>query len=65
MEQPKKQTVPTTVERDFEVENRKWQKLKEQIRKLQKDMKKRPDADLAMSMLDLPCNPVREQNQNF
>uniref|UniRef100_A0A2K5RHK5 Uncharacterized protein n=1 Tax=Cebus imitator TaxID=2715852 RepID=A0A2K5RHK5_CEBIM len=45
--QPKKQIVPKTVERDFEREYGKLQQLEEQTRRLQKDMKKSTDADLA------------------
>lgn len=69
--QPKKQIVPKTVERDFEREYGKLQQLEEQTRKLQKDMKKSADADLAMSKsavkisLDLLSNPLCEQDQDF
>uniref|UniRef100_A0A673VGZ4 Uncharacterized protein n=1 Tax=Suricata suricatta TaxID=37032 RepID=A0A673VGZ4_SURSU len=38
---PKKQIVPTTVERNFEREYGKLQHLEEQSKRLQKDMKKR------------------------
>ncbi|CAK7320603.1 Bridging integrator 3 [Vulpes lagopus] len=69
--QPKKQIVPKTVERDFEREYGKLQQLEEQTRRLQKDMKKSTDADLAMSKsavkisLDLLSNPLCEQDQDF
>ncbi|XP_036169495.1 bridging integrator 3 isoform X2 [Myotis myotis] len=69
--QPKKQIVPKTVERDFEREYGKLQQLEEQTRKLQKDLKKSTDADLAMSKsavkisLDLLSNPLCEQDQDF
>ncbi|KAL4670966.1 hypothetical protein H8959_003675 [Pygathrix nigripes] len=69
--QPKKQIVPKTVERDFEREYGKLQQLEEQTRKLQKDMKKSTDADLAMSKsavkisLDLLSNPLCEQDQDL
>ncbi|XP_053767282.1 bridging integrator 3 isoform X1 [Desmodus rotundus] len=69
--QPKKQIVPKTVERDFEREYGKLQQLEEQTRRLQKDMKKSADADLAMSKsavkisLDLLSNPLCEQDQDF
>ncbi|XP_063467517.1 bridging integrator 3 isoform X1 [Symphalangus syndactylus] len=69
--QPKKQIVPKTVERDFEREYGKLQQLEEQTRRLQKDMKKSTDADLAMSKsavkisLDLLSNPLCEQDQDL
>ncbi|XP_007529178.2 bridging integrator 3 isoform X1 [Erinaceus europaeus] len=69
--QPKKQIVPKTVERDFEREYGKLQQLEEQTKRLQKDMKKSADADLAMSKsavkisLDLLSNPLCEQDQDF
>nr|XP_058928064.1 bridging integrator 3 isoform X1 [Kogia breviceps] len=69
--QPKKQIVPKTVERDFEREYGKLQQLEEQTKRLQKDMKKSTDADLAMSKsavkisLDLLSNPLCEQDQDF
>ncbi|XP_022368545.1 bridging integrator 3 [Enhydra lutris kenyoni] len=59
------------VERDFEREYGKLQQLEEQTRRLQKDMKKSTDADLAMSKsavkisLDLLSNPLCEQDQDF
>ncbi|KAH0506313.1 Bridging integrator 3 [Microtus ochrogaster] len=69
--QPKKQIIPKTVERDFEREYGKLQQLEEQTKRLQKDMKKSTDADLAMSKsavkisLDLLSNPLCEQDQEF
>uniref|UniRef100_A0A8D1IZS7 Bridging integrator 3 n=1 Tax=Sus scrofa TaxID=9823 RepID=A0A8D1IZS7_PIG len=69
--QPKKQIVPKTVERDFEREYGKLQQLEEQTKRLQKDLKKSTDADLAMSKsavkisLDLLSNPLCEQDQDF
>uniref|UniRef100_A0A8C3F3R2 Bridging integrator 3 n=2 Tax=Chrysemys picta bellii TaxID=8478 RepID=A0A8C3F3R2_CHRPI len=69
--QPKKQIVPKTVERDFEREYGKLQQLEEQTKKLQKDMKKSTDADVAMSKSavkissDLLSNPLCEQDPNF
>uniref|UniRef100_A0A8C9G1Q5 Bridging integrator 3 n=1 Tax=Pavo cristatus TaxID=9049 RepID=A0A8C9G1Q5_PAVCR len=69
--QPKKQIVPKTVERDFEREYGKLQQLEEQTKKLQKDMKKSTDADLAMSKSavkissDLLSNPLCEQDAAF
>ncbi|XP_052047035.1 bridging integrator 3 isoform X46 [Apodemus sylvaticus] len=69
--QPKKQIVSKTVERDFEREYGKLQQLEEQTKRLQKDMKKSTDADLAMSKsavkisLDLLSNPLCEQDQDF
>ncbi|XP_052557951.1 bridging integrator 3 isoform X2 [Tympanuchus pallidicinctus] len=69
--QPKKQIVPKTVERDFEREYGKLQQLEEQTKKLQKDMKKSTDADLAMSKAavkissDLLSNPLCEQDAAF
>ncbi|XP_054943298.1 bridging integrator 3 isoform X5 [Physeter macrocephalus] len=59
------------VERDFEREYGKLQQLEEQTKRLQKDMKKSTDADLAMSKsavkisLDLLSNPLCEQDQDF
>ncbi|XP_067376515.1 bridging integrator 3 isoform X1 [Channa argus] len=44
--QPKKQIVSKTVERDFEREYEKLQKLEDQTKKLHKDMKKSTEADL-------------------
>ncbi|XP_023796505.1 bridging integrator 3 [Cyanistes caeruleus] len=69
--QPKKQIVPKTVERDFEREYGKLQQLEDQTKKLQKDMKKSTDADLAMSKSavkissDLLSNPLCEQEPSF
>nr|XP_021154579.1 bridging integrator 3 [Columba livia] len=69
--QPKKQLVPKTVERDFEREYGKLQQLEDQTKKLQKDMKKSTDADLAMSKSavkissDLLSNPLCEQEPGF
>ncbi|XP_033027331.1 bridging integrator 3 isoform X1 [Lacerta agilis] len=69
--QPKKQIVPKTVERDFEREYGKLQQLEDQTKKLQKDMKKSTDADLAMSKSavkissDLMSNPLCEQDPKF
>ncbi|KAK9395234.1 bridging integrator 3 [Crotalus adamanteus] len=69
--QPKKQIVPKTVERDFEREYGKLQQLEDQTKKLQKDMKKSTDADLAMSKSavkissDLLANPLCEQDPKF
>ncbi|XP_053944849.1 bridging integrator 3 isoform X1 [Cuculus canorus] len=69
--QPKKQIVPKTVERDFEREYGKLQQLEDQTKKLQKDMKKSTDADLAMSKSavkissDLLSNPLCEQDPSF
>ncbi|XP_010211347.1 PREDICTED: bridging integrator 3 [Tinamus guttatus] len=69
--QPKKQIVPKTVERDFEREYGKLQQLEDQTKKLQKDMKKSTDADLAMSKSavkissDLLANPLCEQDPAF
>ncbi|KAM9194317.1 bridging integrator 3 isoform 2-T2 [Dugong dugon] len=69
--QPKKQIIPKTVERDFEREYGKLQQLEDQTKRLQKDMKKSTDADLAMSKsavkisLDLLSNPLCEQDQEF
>ncbi|XP_006135592.2 bridging integrator 3 isoform X1 [Pelodiscus sinensis] len=69
--QPKKQIVPKTVERDFEREYGKLQQLEDQTKKLQKDMKKSTDADVAMSKSavrissDLLSNPLCEQDPNF
>lgn len=69
--QPKKQIVSKTVERDFEREYGKLQQLEEQTKRLQKDMKKSTDADLAMSKSavkisqDLLSNPLCEQDQDF
>uniref|UniRef100_A0A2K6SPK5 Bridging integrator 3 n=1 Tax=Saimiri boliviensis boliviensis TaxID=39432 RepID=A0A2K6SPK5_SAIBB len=69
--QPKKQIVPKTVERDFEREYGKLQQLEEQTRRLQKDMKKSTDADLALSKsavkisVDLLSNPLCEQDQDL
>nr|XP_013817092.1 PREDICTED: bridging integrator 3 [Apteryx mantelli mantelli] len=69
--QPKKQIVPKTVERDFEREYGKLQQLEDQTKKLQKDMKKSTDADLAMSKSavkissDLLSNPLCEQDPVF
>uniref|UniRef100_A0A3P9NJE4 Bridging integrator 3 n=1 Tax=Poecilia reticulata TaxID=8081 RepID=A0A3P9NJE4_POERE len=69
--QPKKQIVSKTVERDFEREYEKLQKLEDQTKKLHKDMKKSTEADLAMSKAavkisaDLLSNPLCEQDQAF
>uniref|UniRef100_A0A2K5P9M1 Bridging integrator 3 n=1 Tax=Cebus imitator TaxID=2715852 RepID=A0A2K5P9M1_CEBIM len=69
--QLKKQIVPKTVERNFEREYGKLQQLEEQTQRLQKDMMKSTDADLAMSKsavkisLDLLSNPVCEQDQDL
>ncbi|XP_048837732.1 bridging integrator 3 isoform X1 [Brienomyrus brachyistius] len=69
--QPKKQIVSKTVERDFEREYDKLQKLEDQTKKLHKDMKKSTEADLAMSKaavkisVDLLSNPLCEQDQAF
>lgn len=69
--QPKKQIVSKTVERDFEREYDKLQKLEDQTKKLHKDMKKSTEADLAMSKAavkissDLLSNPLCEQDQAF
>uniref|UniRef100_A0A3P8WLR5 Bridging integrator 3 n=1 Tax=Cynoglossus semilaevis TaxID=244447 RepID=A0A3P8WLR5_CYNSE len=60
-----------TVERDFEREYDKLQKLEDQTKKLHKDMKKSTEADLAMSKAavkisaDLLSNPLCEQDQAF
>ncbi|KAG9488589.1 bridging integrator 3 [Eleutherodactylus coqui] len=68
---PKKQIVPKTVERDFERENGKLQQLEDQTKKLQKDMKKSIEADLAMSKSavritsDLLGNPLCEPDPDF
>ncbi|KAE8619318.1 hypothetical protein XENTR_v10009718 [Xenopus tropicalis] len=68
---PKKQIVPKTVERDFEREYGKLQQLEDQIKKLQKDMKKSIEADLAMSKSavrissDLLGNPLCEPDADF
>lgn len=59
------------MERDFEREYGKLQQLEEQTKKLQKDMKKSTDADLAMSKAavkissDLLSNPLCEQDAAF
>ncbi|XP_061449396.1 bridging integrator 3 isoform X3 [Rhineura floridana] len=59
------------VERDFEREYGKLQQLEDQTKKLQKDMKKSTDADLAMSKSavkissDLLSNPLCEQDPKF
>ncbi|XP_039244185.1 bridging integrator 3, partial [Pipra filicauda] len=59
------------VERDFEREYGKLQQLEDQTKKLQKDMKKSTDADLAMSKSavkissDLLSNPLCEQEPAF
>ncbi|KAM6235031.1 bridging integrator 3 isoform 6-T6 [Porphyrio hochstetteri] len=59
------------VERDFEREYGKLQQLEDQTKKLQKDMKKSTDADLAMSKSavrissDLLSNPLCEQEPGF
>uniref|UniRef100_A0A6I8NYY9 Bridging integrator 3 n=2 Tax=Ornithorhynchus anatinus TaxID=9258 RepID=A0A6I8NYY9_ORNAN len=59
------------VERDFEREYGKLQQLEDQTKKLQKDMKKSTDADLAMSKSavkissDLLSNPLCEQDEEF
>ncbi|XP_077457825.1 bridging integrator 3 [Stigmatopora argus] len=69
--QPKKQIVSKTVERDFEREYEKLQKLEDQTKKLHKDMKKSTEADLAMSKAavkicaDLLSNPLCDQDQAF
>ncbi|XP_062854726.1 bridging integrator 3 isoform X2 [Trichomycterus rosablanca] len=69
--QPKKQIVSKTVERDFEREYEKLQKLEDQTKKLHKDMKKSTEADIAMSKAavkisgDLLSNPLCEQDQAF
>ncbi|XP_062307993.1 bridging integrator 3 [Osmerus eperlanus] len=69
--QPKKQIVSKTVERDFEREYDKLQKLEDQTKKLHKDMKKSTEADIAMSKAavkisgDLLANPLCEQDQGF
>uniref|UniRef100_A0A8C7GJ66 Bridging integrator 3 n=1 Tax=Oncorhynchus kisutch TaxID=8019 RepID=A0A8C7GJ66_ONCKI len=69
--QPKKQIVSKTVERDFEREYDKLQKLEDQTKKLHKDMKKSTEADIAMSKAavkisgDLLSNPLCEQDQAF
>ncbi|KAK1787065.1 hypothetical protein P4O66_017440 [Electrophorus voltai] len=69
--QPKKQIVSKTVERDFEREYEKLQKLEDQTKKLHKDMKKSTEADIAMSKAavkitgDLLSNPLCEQDQTF
>ncbi|KAK6313130.1 bridging integrator 3 isoform X1 [Coregonus clupeaformis] len=69
--QPKKQIVSKTVERDFEREYNKLQKLEDQTKKLHKDMKKSTEADIAMSKAavkisgDLLSNPLCEQDQAF
>lgn len=68
---PKKQIVPKTVERDFEREYGKLQQLEDQTKKLQKDMKKSIEADLAMSKSgvrissDLLGNPLCEPDADF
>ncbi|EMP27779.1 Bridging integrator 3 [Chelonia mydas] len=59
------------VEKDFEREYGKLQQLEDQTKKLQKDMKKSTDADVAMSKSavkissDLLSNPLCEQDPNF
>ncbi|XP_063301579.1 bridging integrator 3 isoform X2 [Pelobates fuscus] len=69
--EPKKQIVPKAVERDFEREYGKLQQLEEQTKKLQKDMKKSIEADLAMSKSavkissDLLANPLCEPDPGF
>ncbi|GAA6106741.1 bridging integrator 3 [Tachysurus ichikawai] len=69
--QPKKQIVSKMVERDFEREYEKLQKLEDQTKKLYKDMKKSTEADTAMSKAatkiagDLLSNPLCEQDQAF
>ncbi|KAG7476329.1 hypothetical protein MATL_G00081810 [Megalops atlanticus] len=69
--QPKKEVVSKTVERDFEREYEKLQKLEDQTKKLHKDLKKSTEADIAMSKAavkiaaDLRQNPVCEQDQGF
>ncbi|XP_028852855.1 bridging integrator 3 [Denticeps clupeoides] len=69
--QPKKQIVSKTVERDFEREYDKLQKLEDQTKKLHKDMKKSTEADIAMSKAavkistDLLNNPLCEQDMAF
>ncbi|XP_016371178.1 bridging integrator 3-like isoform X1 [Sinocyclocheilus rhinocerous] len=66
--QPRKQIVSKTVERDFEREYEKLQKVEDQTKKLHKDMKKSTEADLAMSKAavkisgDLLSNPLCEQD---
>ncbi|KAM4037636.1 bridging integrator 3 [Anomaloglossus baeobatrachus] len=68
---PKRQIVPKAVEKDFERECGKLQQLEEQTKKLQKDMKKSIEADLAMSKSavritsDLLGNPLCEPDQDF
>ncbi|XP_053319056.1 bridging integrator 3 [Spea bombifrons] len=68
---PKKQIIPKTMERDFEREYGKLQQLEEQTKKLQKDMKKSIEADLAMSKSavkissDLLGNPLCEPDAAF
>ncbi|XP_068776557.1 bridging integrator 3 isoform X2 [Struthio camelus] len=63
--------VTEKVERDFEREYGKLQQLEDQTKKLQKDMKKSTDADLAMSKSavkissDLLSNPLCEQDPVF
>lgn len=56
--QPKKQIVPTTVERNFERVYGKLQHLKELSRRLQKDMK-------SEISLDLFSIPLCEEDQDF
>uniref|UniRef100_A0A8C5QSP1 Bridging integrator 3 n=1 Tax=Leptobrachium leishanense TaxID=445787 RepID=A0A8C5QSP1_9ANUR len=69
--EPKKQIVPKAVERDFEREYGRLQQLEEQTKKLQKDMKKSIEADLAMSKSavkissDLLGNPLCEPDPGF
>ncbi|XP_069473796.1 bridging integrator 3 isoform X1 [Ambystoma mexicanum] len=69
--QPKKQIVPKNVELDFEREYGRLQQLEDQTKKLQKDMRKSTEADLAMSKSavkissDLLGNPLCEQDIAF
>ncbi|KAJ8392703.1 hypothetical protein AAFF_G00071870 [Aldrovandia affinis] len=63
--------VVGVVERDFEREYEKLQKLEYQTKKLHKDLKKSTEADTAMSKaaikisMDLLGNPICEQDQAF
>jgi hypothetical protein len=58
------------VERDFETVYGKFQQLEEQTRRLQKDMKRSPSADLAIKLavevsLDLLSNPLSSKTRTL
>ena len=58
------------MERDFETMYGKFQQLEEQTRRLQKDMKRCPSADLAIKsavkvFLDLLSNPLSSKTKTF